>query len=420
MTALISLSLSFVSLSTIGSLVLRVDTDDGSGFMMSDSELEAYDPNDAEQSTSILDYFTLKFMVSVICAFGMIVASLLNGFGCASLPHSNLVGIYLKPTPFPVIKKVEDDYHYAVKQLEEKRWMLQDEIKKQSTESTRRSGRWFITSKHTISPEQERVQQLQEEVIYFENLVGDMKDDIEEMKQSHQLALFARTPFGRVRGVLGVIFSVVLVVRVILAANSFMPRMGSGGNSFNTSGSRDPLTSIFAWLLGRKIVTAEQYDLFRQGTSLVLAGALSMSQVRAFFRVVGALGRRMSRAYGTPLHVACISTTPREAAQSMGHGNNVALLLSSFVMGCYFLACVAVVKMTLPIEYRSSFSTAVGLNFTFNTKLLNEFFFVSSCVSAITLASLFGIQRNNSERYQLESKLSLASKKDDDGNLPTV
>ena len=32
-------------------------------------------------------------------AFGMIVASLLNGFGCASLPHAHLAGMFLKPTP---------------------------------------------------------------------------------------------------------------------------------------------------------------------------------------------------------------------------------------------------------------------------------------------------------------------------------
>jgi len=50
------------------------------------------------------------------------------------------------------------------------------------------------------------------------------------------------------------------------------------------------LTSISLWLLGRNIVSPEQYDLFRQGTSLILVGVLSMSQVRAFFRVVGALG----------------------------------------------------------------------------------------------------------------------------------
>jgi hypothetical protein len=94
-------------------------------------------------------------------------------------------------------------------------------------------------------------------------------------------------------------------------------------------------------------------------------------------------------------------------------GNDAAVLASSFVMGCYFLACVTVVKMNLPVEYRRSFSAAVGgSNFGHiddrdNAMLMNEIFLASACVSAITLASLFGIQRNNSDRYQIEcSRLS--------------
>ena len=206
---------------------------------------------------------------------------------------------------------------------------------------------------------------------------------------------------------------------MILAAKSFMPIFDRQNNNANHSisnsnnNSRDPLTSISLWLLGRNIVSPEQYDLFRQGTSLILAGVLSMSQVRAFFRVVGALGRRLSKTFGMSLGrmTMCIPTSSNKSTggqqRSIGsHGNNIALLLSSFIMGCYFLACVTVVKMTLPIEYRSSFSTAVGLNFNFNRQLLDMIFFGSACVSAATLAVLFGIQRNNSERYQMESQLS--------------
>lgn len=95
-------------------------------------------------------------------------------------------------------------------------------------------------------------------------------------------------------------------------------------------------------------------------------------------------------------------------------GNDAAVLASSFVMGCYFLACVTVVKMNLPVEYRRSFSAAVGgSNFGYyiddrdNARLMNVIFLASACVSAITLASLFGIQRNNSDRYRIEcSRLS--------------
>ena len=115
--------------------------------------------------------------------------------------------------------------------------------------------------------------------------------------------------------------------------------------SNSNNNSRDPLTSISLWLLGRNIVSPEQYDLFRQGTSLILAGVLSMSQVRAFFRVVGALGRRLSKTFEMSLGwmTMCIPTSSNKSTggqqRSIGsHGNNIALLLSSFIMGCYFLA----------------------------------------------------------------------------------
>ncbi|KAL9183945.1 hypothetical protein ACHAXT_002031 [Thalassiosira profunda] len=395
--ALASLSFSAVALATLGSLTLHFQVD-GTDETFADVAV----PFGEGAPRSLLDYVSLRFMVSVLCAFGMIVASLLNGFGCASLPHTNLVGLFLKPTPVQVIAKVEEDCYYAAKQLEEKRMVLSDAMQQQQQQSgAGRSPSAFGTPSKPSSPEEAQTKQLRDEVVFLENLVGDMKDDIDEMKHSQQQALAARTSAGRIRGVAGVVFSIVLVVRVLVAAKS----LGGSSADAPSSNARDPLTSISLYLLGRNLVSERQYDLFRQGTSLVLAGVLSASQVRAFFRVVGALGRKLSRAFGVSLHdVACL---PMKTARSgQGAGTSVALLLCSFVMGCYFLACVSVVKMTLPVEYRASFSTAVGLNFAFNTKLLNVIFFASACVSAATLASLFGIQRNNSERYQMDSQLS--------------
>lgn len=408
MAASLSLCLSFVSLATIGSLTLRhVGPVDRDGLAAADGDRDA--PYEVD---SVFGYLRLEFMVSVLCAVGMIVASLLNGFGCASMPHAHLVGVFLEPTPPALVAKAEEDRRYVVKQWEDKRWLLAEGLPASSSasRSPRSPPSSFAAFAKATSPDDKRIQRikLQEEVLFLETLAGDMSDDISEMKQSQQLALRARTASGRVRGIVGVVFSVVLVVRVVLAANSFLSLFEGGGKTVGSSNSRDPLTSISLWLLGRNIIvkTPEQYDLFRQGTSLVLAGALSISQVRAFLRVVGALGRRLSRTCRVSSgHRSCM---PLKSLPGLWEGgdNTVALLLSSFVMGCYFLACVTVVKMTLPTEYRSAFSTAVGLTFNFNTQLLNMVFFGSSCVSALTLASLFGIQRNNSERYQLDSQLS--------------
>jgi hypothetical protein len=400
-------------------------------------------------------------MVSTLCAIGTMVASVLNGFGCASMPHANLVGALLEPTPPAVMAKVQEDLDYAIEALEEKRWLLADVSTQQqqhrlqpsptsllslslssSFASMSSSSTPVITNTTTTNSDIRKAkQQLEKEVVFLANLVGDMEDDVREMRSSSLLALEARTAVGRIRGLLGVVFSIVLVVRVLFAASTFLSGPvvdhirrdgGDPSSSSSSSSRRDPLTSILLLLAGRNyIVGAEQYERFSQMTSLVLAGALTASQVSSFFRVVGALGRRFRGTFAGYYRASSSSSSSSSPRTMAGGGvrggggtgrrrvvgNDAAVLASSFVMGCYFLACVTVVKMNLPVEYRRSFSAAVGgSNFGYyiddrdNARLMNVIFLASACVSAITLASLFGIQRNNSDRYRIEcSRLSETS-----------
>jgi hypothetical protein len=93
-------------------------------------------------------------------------------------------------------------------------------------------------------------------------------------------------------------------------------------------------------------------------TSLVLAGALGALQVSSFFRVMGALGRRIG------------GTFPGCCAKGGGPGgnngwwrwcgNNAAVLVLSFAMGRYLLACVTTVGANLPVKCGQSFSAAMG------------------------------------------------------------
>jgi hypothetical protein len=354
--------------------------------------------------------------------------------------------------------KVQEDLDYAIEALEEKRWLLADVSTQQqqhhhqpsptsllssslssSFASMSSSSTPVITNTTTTNSDIRKAkQQLEKEVVFLANLVGDMEDDVREMRSSSLLALEARTAVGRIRGLLGVVFSIVLVVRVLFAASTFLSGPvvdhirrdgGDPSSSSSSSSRRDPLTSILLLLAGRNyIVGAEQYERFSQMTSLVLAGALTASQVSSFFRVVGALGRRFRGTFAGYYRASSSSSSSSSPRTMAGGGvrggggtgrrrvvgNDAAVLASSFVMGCYFLACVTVVKMNLPVEYRRSFSAAVGgSNFGYyiddrdNARLMNVIFLASACVSAITLASLFGIQRNNSDRYRIEcSRLS--------------
>lgn len=381
--------LTFISLEAMKTFVIR------SSNTNLDFEHEYASIEDNQQSSS-----PMKAMVTMICSFGLIVASILNGFGCASLPHSNLVGIFLKPTPLTTVTKAENDCYYAKAQLEEKQCLLSDMM--QSATNRRLSSSSSFTSSLPSAinaAEKKKILQLQDEVKFLRNLVGDMVDDIHEMKQSQQLALRARTTIGRVRVFFGVIFSIVLVVRVVLASKSFSLLFQD--NEQLQSSPRDPVTSILLWLIGNNIVSEDQYDDLAQGTSLVLAGVLSASQVSSFLRVVNAVGRKLNGMLG-------VSCGMLHHAGKTGHlpVSSVANILASYVMGSYFLSCVVVVKMNLPVAYRASFSSAVGFNFDFNTILLNAVFCTASITSALILGLLFGIKRNHSARYQLESQLN--------------
>jgi len=188
------------------------------------------------------------------------------------------------------------------------------------------------------------------------------------------------------------------VIRILLASKSFSLLFQDEQEALQSP--RDPVTSIVLWLIGNNIVNEDQYNYLAQGTSLVLAGLLSISQVSSFLRVVSALGRKMNKILG--------STGELSTGTADHHlpTNSVAKILASFVMGSYFLSCVVVVKLNLPVEYRASFSSAIGFNFDFNTIILNVIFFAAAIVSALVLGLLFGIQRSNSTRYQFESQLN--------------
>ena len=363
----------------LGSLTLQFKSDlDQRGFV-------AVNGSDEGSLDIFLKRGPLQLMVASVCAFGMIIASVLNGFGSASLPHANLVGLLYKPASPALVAKVEDDWKYATKSLQEKQMILEDIVRNpRSLSSLLEDQRQLTTS------------QLREECNFLSSLVEDLKFDLQEMKHSQELALSARIGrrirWGRVAT--GVVFSIILVLRVVCASRSFL---GAGDARMTIS---DPLTSVALFLIRKNFVTQEFYERVRQGISLILAAVLSLSQVRAFFRIVNIVGRKANKAFG----LCSSASSCKERVGNASRG--LILTVSSFIMGCYFMSCVIVVKMFLPIEYRSNFSAAVGLDFDFNTIFLQQMYVGAAIATAIILCALTGIQKSRSDCYQLDAQLS--------------
>ena len=379
----------------------------------------------------------LSTLVSWLCAVGLVISSMLNGFGCVSMPHSCLAGWSLETVKPDSIAKAEHEYRETERSMGAKQEALRtDSTLLPSTVSSRRSTTGSTASSLTSSlfrtkskpvgktggaafsdlgeSSHNRRQILQKEIRFLENLLAEMRVDISEMKDSYETALRARTPVGRFKRYVGFVFSIVLLIRLGTAVLSIVR-----GSLSSTSKQSDPITLALLWLTGHDLVSQEDYDKISQGVSLILTAVLSVSQVRTFLRtaalVSGRLGLFVNRCYthnstyegSNAGNTGSLSTPSKEQRpKSFVHAvyETIYAYVLAAVMGCYFVSCVVLTKMSLPIEYRSAFAAALGgMDFTIRSSAIHLVFVLSTAVSAAILGILLGIQRQNTKRYAQDS-----------------
>ena len=353
-------------------------------------------------------YNMLSTLVSWLCAIGLILSSILNGFGSVSLPHSCLAGFYLDPIQPAVMAQAEMELLSATKSLEVTAAELSDGAPATSTQRRKQASRSRSSFADYGNNEEMalRKQSLQQDVDFLDMLVVELQQDISEMKYAQHMAEQARTPMGRVKIYLGMVFSVVLLVRLYTSIMSFVQM----DDTKSTSSTRDPITTALLWLTGHHYVNQEDYTTLSQGISLLLTIFLSFTQFQTFLRTVESVHRRVLLLYRK-----CHCTQKRDATHDADHtvaptNNPVYMHVLAGLTGCYCLSCVVLTKMNVPLEYRAGFSAALGgMDFRIQSSVLNLVFSVSAAVSATVLGLLFGIQRQNTKRHASTHSETLSS-----------
>jgi uncharacterized membrane protein YgcG len=448
-------------------------------------------------NTAITMTLLLSTAVSWLCAIGILLSACLNGFGSVSMPYSCLAGLYLEPIRPESISKAEMELSKAQGLLEERRADLgtvslilptgggsgsssstacdhhhavspsnsNTANAPSSSGGSSSTGGWnrvtTILSRAAISSGaagsgggkrftdltegvNQRRRLLLTEMDFLNVLVEEMKDELSEMRQAQHAVSMARTTMGQVNSWLGVVFSIVLLMR-LGSAMLFVWRHHHGLISVTMRGS-DPVTMGMLWLIGNNYVTMTQqdYNTLSQFISLLLTAVLSISQVRTFWRTVDYIYRRIlllyRKMYGhdsSTSSSSSLATTPNTTDEASNMGNRVAAgsksssrsvyaHIVSSLMICYFVACIALTKMMLPVDYRKSFSAALWqgaaagsssshylndgeeevndeengmLIFRIRTSAVNTAFIVSALISTFVLALLLGIQRQNTFRH---------------------
>ena len=343
--------------------------------------------------------------VAWLTAVGLLLSACINGFGSVSMPHSCMAGFYLKPIPPEAIARAQEEVQQVARSLQQRKDLLDSSTGivlppgAPASVSCKRSS-FSDIGEDVIS----RRKKLQTEIDFLET-VAEMKDEVKEMHEMQELAAGARTPLGRCKLWLGVVFSAILVIRLFSAA-IFLWNHNTGGIS-PTQGPRksgsDPITMILLWLLGQDYVTQQDYNTLSQFISCVMTGILSLSQVRTFWRTIIAVNRRLRHVYRK---VPCVSSCRSRSASIRKTHNKSSGVYENIVaclMGCYFLSCIVLTKLMLPPDYRAAFADALGDDidsiFRIRSYSVNLTFTLSATTTAFFLGVFLGIQRQNTVRH---------------------
>lgn len=366
-------------------------------------------------------------VVSWLCSVGILLSTVLNGFGSISLPYSCLAGLFLEQIPRDAIVNAEVALERARTSLSEKindvnsGGMInvplghsQPTPVSSGSSSTLNRFIWKKVSRNFSGMGDEvsrRKQVLRTEIEFLETLIDEMSADIEEMRASDTVSSEARSSSGRIRSWIGVFGSVFLLVRLAWAMSSVWSQYTFGLIAYRAS-RVDPVTRIMLWLTGNHIVRDKDFHTLAQFVSLAITACLSFSQMRTFLRICATVQRRFANFYRR------CHCKPRCRA-SMVDYDDIPLDVSPFnkettwylsymislLMCCYCLACVVLTKMMLPDEYRSSFSSALHVSatendmFTIRTFTIDATFSVTAIFTGVILAMTLGIMRSNARRY---------------------
>jgi hypothetical protein len=362
------------------------------------------------RTTSHQQHF-LSLTVSWLCALGIFLSSVVNGFGSVSLPYSCLVGLYLEPISDEAVHRAQQELKRTQQSIAKRREELVVESPVSGNSVARLSPRWSFSSPTSEERHQEsRHAQLTQDIEFLGQLEDELQQEIYEMLESKELAAQARTSWGRFRSWLGVLFSIVLVLRLI-GAGWFVWRHNHGGSRGTGS---DLVTMTVLWLIGHNYVSQQQYNTVSQVISLLLTAYLSVAQVGTFVRAVDAVYRRLRQCWHPCSDAEAYDSSLRFQSLHMKlrSGSAYAPIVAS-LMSCYFLACVVLTKLLVPSAYRHALAVALETNdgshderqllgffLRIRSYAVNSVFLVTALFSMLALGMMLGLKRHQSLRHR--------------------
>jgi len=291
--------------------------------------------------------FSIEQGISRVGVIGVTLMALLSGFGAVNYPYTSMT-YFMKDVTSRDVQSLEKKLMqtYDMIAVKKKRIAL---LMKERSSSTGSSSLWNLLYS-SVNFSGESLSQIQQDTNTLEELSRQLFLELIDMKAMQQRMEWSKTLKGKYFHFIGYFFSLYCIWKIFISTVNIV---------FDRVGRVDPVTrgiQIAVNFVGLQI----DVKFWSQHVSFFLVGIIALTSIRGLL----------------------ITLTKFFYAISSSKSSNIIVLTLAQIMGMYFISSVLLMRMNMPLEYRSIITEVLGdLQFNFYHRWFDVIFLVSALSS---------------------------------------
>lgn len=295
--------------------------------------------------------FSIEQCIGRVGVIGVTLMALLSGFGAVNYPYVSMFYFIRHVTDAEIqghekrLLQTEDQILMKKKRI----CIVKRDSLRQASQSTG-GGIWGMIKNVATGGSSENVSLLKQETAALEELSRQMFLEVVDLHNQQERIEYSKTFKGKYFNFLGYFFSIYCVWKIFISTINII---------FDRVGKVDPVTrgiEIAVNYLGI------QFDVkfWSQQISFFLIGIIIVTSIRGLL----------------------LTLTRFFYAIASSKSSNVIVLCLAQIMGMYFVSSVLLIRMNMPLEYRSIITEVLGdLQFNFYHRWFDVIFLVSALSS---------------------------------------
>uniref|UniRef100_A0AAY5ETX6 Golgi pH regulator n=1 Tax=Electrophorus electricus TaxID=8005 RepID=A0AAY5ETX6_ELEEL len=285
---------------------------------------------------------SIEQLISRVGVIGVTLMALLSGFGAVNCPYTYM-SYFLRNVTDSDILALERRLQQTMDMIVSKKKriaMTRRQMYQRGEDQSKQTGFWGIIKSVTSSPSaSENLSLIQQEVDALEELSRQLFLETVDLQATKERIEYSKTFQGKYFNVLGYFFSIYCVWKIFMATINIV---------FDRVGKTDPVT--------RGIEITVNYLGIQFDSAWFLRGLNHVSLLQFFYAI------------------------------SSSKSSNVIVLVLAQIMGMYFVSSVLLIRMSMPLEYRTIVTEVLGeLQFNFYHRWFDVIFLVSALSSILFL-----------------------------------